>query len=239
MAASGELKTKPTQHSVKELRAIGIAPDVLVCRSEMPIPPKEREKLALFCNVRPEAVIAAQDLRSIYEAPLAYHARGARPGGARRLRDLAGAAAEPREVGGRRRPHPQRRGRGAGRGRRQVHPARGRLQVDRRGADPRRHRQPGEGAGRVDRQRALRARGRGGGARGLPRHPGARRLRRARHRGQDPGGALRARAQGALPRDLPRHADGGGRGVAEPARADRRRVGGVRPRGRASSATPT
>ena len=86
MAASGELKTKPTQHSVKELRAIGIAPDVLVCRSEMPIPQKERDKLALFCNVRPEAVIAAQDLSSIYEAPLAYHARGARPGGARRLR---------------------------------------------------------------------------------------------------------------------------------------------------------
>ena len=76
MAASGELKTKPTQHSVKELRSIGIAPDVLVCRSEMPIPPKEREKLALFCNVRPEAVIAAQDLRSIYEAPLAYHREG-------------------------------------------------------------------------------------------------------------------------------------------------------------------
>ena len=76
MAASGELKTKPTQHSVKELRAIGIAPDVLVCRSEMPIPPKEREKLALFCNVRPDAVIAAQDLKSIYEAPLAYHKEG-------------------------------------------------------------------------------------------------------------------------------------------------------------------
>jgi CTP synthase len=76
MAASGELKTKPTQHSVKELRAIGIAPDVLVCRSETPIPQKERDKLALFCNVRPEAVIAAQDLRSIYEAPLAYHREG-------------------------------------------------------------------------------------------------------------------------------------------------------------------
>ncbi len=76
LAASGELKTKPTQHSVKELRAIGIAPDVLVCRSEGPIPQKEREKLALFCNVRPEAVIAAQDLRSIYEAPLAYHREG-------------------------------------------------------------------------------------------------------------------------------------------------------------------
>ncbi|MFQ8431408.1 CTP synthase [Amaricoccus sp. W119] len=76
IAASGELKTKPTQHSVKELRAIGIAPDVLVCRSEGPIPKKEREKLALFCNVRPDAVIAAQDLKSIYEAPLAYHREG-------------------------------------------------------------------------------------------------------------------------------------------------------------------
>ncbi|WP_424933553.1 CTP synthase [Amaricoccus macauensis] len=76
IAASGELKTKPTQHSVKELRSIGIAPDVLVCRSDMPIPDKERAKLALFCNVRPESVIAAQDLKSIYEAPLAYHAEG-------------------------------------------------------------------------------------------------------------------------------------------------------------------
>ena len=74
--ASGELKTKPTQHSVKELRAIGIAPDILVCRSEGPIPQKERDKLALFCNVRPDAVIAAQDLKSIYEAPLAYHREG-------------------------------------------------------------------------------------------------------------------------------------------------------------------
>ena len=74
--ASGELKTKPTQHSVKELRSIGIAPDILVCRSEGPIPQKEREKLALFCNVRPDSVIAAQDLKSIYEAPLAYHREG-------------------------------------------------------------------------------------------------------------------------------------------------------------------
>ena len=74
--ASGELKTKPTQHSVKELRSIGIAPDILVCRSEGPIPAKEREKLALFCNVRPDSVIAAQDLKSIYEAPLAYHREG-------------------------------------------------------------------------------------------------------------------------------------------------------------------
>ncbi|MCL5775877.1 CTP synthase [Limibaculum sp. FT325] len=76
LAASGELKTKPTQHSVKELRAIGIAPDVLVCRTEHPIPETERAKIALFCNVRPEAVIPAMDLASIYEAPLAYHAVG-------------------------------------------------------------------------------------------------------------------------------------------------------------------
>ena len=76
LAASGELKTKPTQHSVKELRSIGLQPDVLVCRSEHPIPEKERAKIALFCNVRPEAVIPAYDLKSIYEAPLAYHRVG-------------------------------------------------------------------------------------------------------------------------------------------------------------------
>ena len=76
LAASGELKTKPTQHSVKELQSIGIAPDILVCRSEHPIPVKEREKLALFCNVRPDSVIAAYDLGSIYDAPLAYHKEG-------------------------------------------------------------------------------------------------------------------------------------------------------------------
>jgi CTP synthase len=76
IAAAGELKTKPTQHSVKELRSIGIAPDVLVCRSEHPIPEKERAKIALFCNVRPDSVIPAYDLKSIYEAPLAYHRAG-------------------------------------------------------------------------------------------------------------------------------------------------------------------
>ncbi|VDC31686.1 CTP synthase [Pseudogemmobacter humi] len=76
LAASGELKTKPTQHSVKELQSIGLAPDVLVCRSEHPIPDREREKIALFCNVRPDAVIPAYDLKSIYEAPLAYHRAG-------------------------------------------------------------------------------------------------------------------------------------------------------------------
>jgi len=76
LAASGELKTKPTQHSVKELRSIGLAPDILLCRSEKPIPDKERAKLALFCNVREDSVIPALDLKSIYEAPLAYHKVG-------------------------------------------------------------------------------------------------------------------------------------------------------------------
>src|SRR6056297_213821 len=76
LAASGELKTKPTQHSVKELQSIGIAPDILVCRSEQLIPDKEREKIALFCNVRKSDVIPAYDLGSIYEAPLAYHHEG-------------------------------------------------------------------------------------------------------------------------------------------------------------------
>jgi len=76
LAASGELKTKPTQHSVKELQSIGLAPDVLVCRSEHPIPERELEKIALFCNVRKSAVIPAYDLKTIYEAPLAYHRAG-------------------------------------------------------------------------------------------------------------------------------------------------------------------
>ncbi len=73
ITASGELKTKPTQHSVKELRSIGLAPNILVCRTDRVIPQKEREKLALFCNVRRESVIAAPDLESIYEAPIAYN----------------------------------------------------------------------------------------------------------------------------------------------------------------------
>ncbi|MCW5749742.1 MAG: CTP synthase [Alphaproteobacteria bacterium] len=76
IAAAGELKTKPTQHSVKELRSIGIQPDILLCRSDRPIPESDRRKMALFCNVRPEAVIQALDVRTIYEVPIAYHREG-------------------------------------------------------------------------------------------------------------------------------------------------------------------
>src|SRR5690554_3383565 len=73
IASAGELKTKPTQHSVKELRSIGIQPDVLLVRCDRPIPEGEKKKLSLFCNVRPSAVIQALDVASIYDVPIAYH----------------------------------------------------------------------------------------------------------------------------------------------------------------------
>ncbi len=76
ISAAGELKTKPTQHSVRELTSLGVQPDVLLCRCEHPLPPGERAKIALFCNVRPEAVIQALDASSIYAVPLQYHAEG-------------------------------------------------------------------------------------------------------------------------------------------------------------------
>ncbi|MGL4729435.1 MAG: CTP synthase [Bosea sp. (in: a-proteobacteria)] len=74
--SAGELKTKPTQHSVAELRSIGIQPDILLCRTDREIPKEERRKLALFCNVRETAVIEARDAETIYDVPLAYHAEG-------------------------------------------------------------------------------------------------------------------------------------------------------------------
>ncbi len=72
IAAAQELKTKPTQHSVKELRAIGIQPDMLLCRSERPIPQDMKEKIALFCDVDVAAVITASDVESVYEVPLVF-----------------------------------------------------------------------------------------------------------------------------------------------------------------------
>ena len=74
--AAGELKTKPTQHSVKELRSIGIAPDILLVRADREIPKEERRKLSLFCNVRESAVIQALDVAHIYDVPMAYHKEG-------------------------------------------------------------------------------------------------------------------------------------------------------------------
>ena len=155
---AGELKTKPTQHSVKELRSIGIQPDILLCRSDREIPREERRKLGLFCNVRESAVIEARDVRSIYDVPAAYHAAGLD------REVLAAFGIEPAPKPDMRRWDavtkrlPQSRGRGDDRGRRQVHRPQGRLQVADRGADPRRHRQQGAGQARLDRERDLRER---------------------------------------------------------------------------------
>lgn len=74
--AAGEMKTKPTQHSVKELRSIGIQPDILLCRCDRPIPETEKKKIASFCNVRPSSVIEAKDVGHIYDVPAAYHGEG-------------------------------------------------------------------------------------------------------------------------------------------------------------------
>ena len=76
ITSAGELKTKPTQHSVKELRSIGIQPDILLCRSDKEISQDDRRKIALFCNVRPERVIPAANLETIYDAPVRYHVEG-------------------------------------------------------------------------------------------------------------------------------------------------------------------
>ena len=76
MEASGELKTKPTQHSVRELREIGIQADILLCRTDRLLPREIKDKISLFCNVDPEAVITAKDVESIYEVPLVLHEEG-------------------------------------------------------------------------------------------------------------------------------------------------------------------
>ncbi|HET9147028.1 MAG TPA: CTP synthase, partial [Acetobacteraceae bacterium] len=74
--SAGELKTKPTQHSVKELLNVGIQPQMLICRCDRPIPDGERRKIALFCNVQPDSVIAALDVDTIYDVPISYHEAG-------------------------------------------------------------------------------------------------------------------------------------------------------------------
>ncbi len=76
LPAAGELKTKPTQHSVKELQSVGIRPDMVVCRCDRPIPEPQRGKIALFCNIRPEAVVPALDVDTIYQVPVDYHQDG-------------------------------------------------------------------------------------------------------------------------------------------------------------------
>ena len=121
--SAGELKTKPTQHSVKELRSIGIQPDVLLCRTDRPLPKDERRKIALFCNVRPEAVIQALDVAEHLRRAGRLSRRRSRPRGAGRLRHHHGARARPRALAADRRDRRQSRRRGERRRGRQVHRA--------------------------------------------------------------------------------------------------------------------
>ena len=76
IGTAGEVKTKPTQHSVKELRSIGIQPDILLCRTDRLLSPDIKAKIAMFCNVGPDAVITAKDVECIYEVPLCFHREG-------------------------------------------------------------------------------------------------------------------------------------------------------------------
>ena len=193
---AGELKTKPTQHSVQELRRIGIQPDMVMCRSEGQLGKDIREKIALFANLPVSSVVSARDVDSIYKVPLEFAREGVDEVVLKHfgielpppdLSDWEGlverveSATDPVRIAlvG------------------QVQPARRRVHVGHRGAEPRRLAPRRARRGRLGRQRAAH-RGRGGGrARHLRRHPGSRRLRRARHRGQDPGRALRARERGA------------------------------------------
>ena len=208
---AGELKTKPTQHSVKELREIGIQPDILLCRCEQELPQEMKAKIALFCNVEEKAVITSRDAEHIYAVPLALNQEGLDDQVVEKLniwtkspdlthwQQVVDKLTNP----------------GSG----EVRIAMvgkyvdltGILQVAGRGADPRRHRQRLPGQPRLPRLREAR----GGGRREVParrgRHPGARRFRRARHRGQDPGHRVRPRQEDPLLRHLPRHADGGRR----------------------------
>ena len=98
IAAAGEIKTKPTQHSVKELREIGIQPDVLLCRADRPLPDDERRKIALFTNVQDEAVISAVDVDTIYKIPIDAARAGSRRDRLPQARPRR-AAGRPRRVG--------------------------------------------------------------------------------------------------------------------------------------------
>jgi CTP synthase len=188
---AGEIKTKPTQHSVKELRSIGIQPDVLLCRAEQHLPDDERRKIALFTNVPENAVISAVDADNIYRIPMLLHAQGLDALVVKQFGlDVpeADLSEWQRVLEGFE--HPPIRCHRHGR---QVHgPHRG-VQVPVRGAGPRRraHRTRVE-IQYVDSEEIERD---GTGCLGEHgRGPGARRLRRARHRGQDRRGALRPRA---------------------------------------------
>ena len=229
---AGELKTKPTQHSVNELRRIGIQPDMVVCRSEGGLPSDVRKKIALFASLPHGGDRLRARRRQHLQGPALLPPRGRRRLRARALRDRGRPAARPRRLGA---PDaPRQRGReqrpGADRAGRQVRQARGRVPLGRRGAAPRRLPARLPDRDRLGRLRDARRRGGPRPRRAGRRHPHPRRLRRARDRGQDHRLADRARAEDPVPRHLPRHADGGGRLRAPRRRHGRRELDRVRPR---------
>ena len=226
---AGELKTKPTQHSVKELRSIGIQPHILLCRTDREIPREERRKLGLFCNVRESAVIEARDSASIYDVPATYHAAGLD------REVLAAFGIEPA-------PKPNmRRWESVSQG---LHNPEGEVTIA----------IVGKYTGLKDAYKSLiEALTHGGmanhvrvkldwieseifefadpaahlsGVHGILVPGGFGAARRGR---QDPGGGLREAAQGSLFRHLLRHADGGDRGLPLSGRPARRQLDRIRP----------
>ena len=224
---SGELKTKPTQHSVKELRSLGIQPDAIVCRSDRPIGRNLKEKISLLCDVPISGVISAPDAPSIYEVPLVLHKEGLDTELARHLR--IDARARPLGVGCARGSPPRGDRAGHDRGGRQVREHARRLPLGDGGPVPRRlpprRRRPDPMGGL---RRSRRERHRGGAAR-RRRHPDPGRVRDPRRGGQGRGRPVRARAAGPVPRHLPRPAVRGDRVRAARLRARGRELERVRP----------
>src|ERR1700732_3248184 len=202
--SAGELKTKPTQHSVAALRSIGIQPDPEGGTAQARVVLQRAGKRGDRGARRGQHLRRARGL----------FGRRARCRGARRLRPRT-ALGRPRALALHQRARPQPGRRGHHRGGGEIHRAQGRLQIADRGALPRRHRQQGQGQPRLDRERSVREQGPGALPRTRGRHPRARRVRPARRRGKNPRGPVRARAARALFRHLLRHADGGGGGGAQ------------------------
>ena len=230
--SSGEIKTKPTQHSVKELRSIGIQPDILLCRSQNPVPDEQRRKIALFTNVEERAVISAVDADDLYKIPMLLHEEGLDDIVVDKLRlDVPPADSARVAPGGRGQDQP-----GYDRddrdGRQVREPAR-LLHLAERGADPRRRAHPHARQDPVRRGHRRRE-----ARHGLPgwrrRDPGARRLRRARHRRQDPGDPYARENSIPVSGHLPGHAAGDHRVRTPRRRPARRALHRVQPRGAAS-----
>ena len=205
LAATGELKTKPTQHSVKELRSIGIQPDVIVARSDLPVGEDLRDKIALFCDVSREAVIPCATVDTIYEVPLLFESFGLGDLVVREL-GLAGVAGPggPDGLDRARGAHQATQAGAADRARGQVHRAARRVPVGHRGAAPR---GLGRGAGHQHPLGRFRAPDRGrrrGAPRGCRGRAGAGWLRAPGHRGQGARRPVCPGARRALPGPVPR-----------------------------------